>query len=193
MKYNRQKFCDMTNEEKLDLIKQELDLETHNATTKDDLLMIADWLYWRVVKGDLKPNKVAKGNKKVKEEVWSWNKDCDGYWENGAFDTREEAIREALTIAQEEGLKEFYVGRCELIPIDTTIDSEDIFWQLDERYGDESGCEDYLYENVSEEDSKWLEDKMQEVIEEFHKRAGIEANWFNVVDTELIKVDEIIN
>ena len=35
MKYNRQKFCDMTSEEKLDLIKRELDLKTHNATTKD--------------------------------------------------------------------------------------------------------------------------------------------------------------
>lgn len=54
MKYNKQVFCDMTNEKKLDLIKQELDLETHNATTKDDLLMMTDWLYWRIVKGDLK-------------------------------------------------------------------------------------------------------------------------------------------
>ena len=54
MKYSRQKFCDMTNEKKLDLIKQELDLETHNATTKDDFLMMIDWLYWRIVKGNLK-------------------------------------------------------------------------------------------------------------------------------------------
>ena len=54
MKYNKQVFCDMTNEKKLDLIKQELDLETHNATTKADLLMMIDWLYWRIVKGDLK-------------------------------------------------------------------------------------------------------------------------------------------
>ena len=50
MKYNKQVFCDMTNKEKLDLIKQELDLETHNATTKADLLMMIDWLYWRIVK-----------------------------------------------------------------------------------------------------------------------------------------------
>ena len=54
MKYNRQKFCDMTSEKKLDLIKRELNLKTHNAITKDDLLMFADWLYWRVVKDDLK-------------------------------------------------------------------------------------------------------------------------------------------
>ena len=62
MKYNKQVFCDMTNKEKLDLIKQELDLETHNATTKADLLMMIDWLYWRIVKGDLKvEDKVLEG------------------------------------------------------------------------------------------------------------------------------------
>ena len=71
MKYNRQKFCDMTSEEKLDLIKQELGLETHNATTKDDLLMIADWLYWRVMKGDLKvEDKIVKEESYLDEETY---------------------------------------------------------------------------------------------------------------------------
>ena len=47
MKYNKQKFSNMTYKEKLDLIKQELDLETHNATTKEDLLMLLEFLYYR--------------------------------------------------------------------------------------------------------------------------------------------------
>lgn len=45
MKYNRQAFCDATDEAKTNLIKCEIDLETHNGTTKDDLLMMIEWLY----------------------------------------------------------------------------------------------------------------------------------------------------
>lgn len=50
MKYNRQYFCDATDESKLDLIKEEIDLVTHNGTTKEDLLMLIEWLYYRVIK-----------------------------------------------------------------------------------------------------------------------------------------------
>lgn len=53
MKYNRQGFCDLSDKEKLRVIKNELDLETHNGTTKDDLLMLLDWTYNRLVKRDL--------------------------------------------------------------------------------------------------------------------------------------------
>lgn len=53
MKYNRQKFCDYSDKEKLRIVKEELELETHNGTTKDDLLMLLDWVYNRLIKGDL--------------------------------------------------------------------------------------------------------------------------------------------
>lgn len=53
MRYNRQAFCDLKDKEKLKIIKEELSLVTHNGTTKDDLLMLLDWLYNRVVKKDL--------------------------------------------------------------------------------------------------------------------------------------------
>lgn len=53
MKYNRQAFCDLSDKEKLKIIKKELSLETHNGTTKDDLLMLLDWTYNRLAKGDL--------------------------------------------------------------------------------------------------------------------------------------------
>ena len=195
MKYNKQVFCDMTNEKKLDLIKQELDLETHNATTKDDLLMMVDWLYWRAMKGDLKPNKVIRGKseEKVKGDIWSWNEKNNEDWFNGTFSTREEAVEEALRMAKEYGFDEFYVGKCEVVPLETSVDAENLLYDLDERYCDESGCDYYIYDGVEEEHIKWLEDKMQEVIEEFHKRANIKSNWFNVVSTELVKVDEISN
>lgn len=53
MKYNRQKFCDAPDKEKLDIVKGELRLVTHNGTTKEDLLMLLDWTYNRLTKGDL--------------------------------------------------------------------------------------------------------------------------------------------
>lgn len=53
MKYNRQAFCGASDKEKLKIVKEELSLETHNGTTKNDLLMLLDWTYNRLVKGDL--------------------------------------------------------------------------------------------------------------------------------------------
>lgn len=37
----------------LRIVKEELALETHDRTTKDDLLMLLDWTYNRLIKGDL--------------------------------------------------------------------------------------------------------------------------------------------
>lgn len=54
MRYNRQAFCNLKDKEKLKIIKEELSLVTHNGTTKDDLLMLLDWTYNRLVKGDMK-------------------------------------------------------------------------------------------------------------------------------------------
>lgn len=53
MKCNRQGFCDCSDKEKLRIIQEELELETHNGTTKDDLIMLLDWAYNRLIKGDL--------------------------------------------------------------------------------------------------------------------------------------------
>lgn len=53
MKYNRQAFCDLKDKEKLKIVKEELSVVTHNGVTKDDLLMLLDWTYNRLVKGDL--------------------------------------------------------------------------------------------------------------------------------------------
>jgi len=44
MKYNEQVFRDMPSSEKLEIINNELNLATHNATTKADLLMLLGWL-----------------------------------------------------------------------------------------------------------------------------------------------------
>lgn len=53
MKYDKQKFCDAPNHVKIKIIKNELSLTTHNGLSKDDLLMLLDWCYNRLIKGDL--------------------------------------------------------------------------------------------------------------------------------------------
>ena len=52
MKYNRQLFRNLSDREKNKIVEEELRLETHNGTTKDDLLMLLEWAY----KKDLERN-----------------------------------------------------------------------------------------------------------------------------------------
>ena len=45
MKYNN--WNEMSDAQKYEVFKKEADLETHNATTKDDLVNIVKWLWNR--------------------------------------------------------------------------------------------------------------------------------------------------
>lgn len=129
------------------------------------------------------------------DEIWSWNETDDESWSHGTFDSREEAIEDAL--ANIEDVKSYletdtptvYVGRCEYIPLPTDVDSERILWDLDEQYCDETGCEDYIYEGITNEQIQWLENKLSDVMEEFHKMIGLNPCWFNVVEQEIIDLE----
>ncbi len=55
---------------------------------------------------------------------------------------------------------------------------------LDELYCDDSGCDYYIYEGVSDEDKEWLEQKLSAVMEELHKRIGMKSCWFRIVNME---------
>ena len=68
LKYNRQRFCDCSDKEKLRIVKEELALETHNGTTKNDLLMLLDWAYNRLIKGDLEAREMNV-LEKILEEI----------------------------------------------------------------------------------------------------------------------------
>ena len=50
MKYDKDKFQNLPDEKKMGLIKLELSLKTHKATTRADLLMLLDWLYRKAEK-----------------------------------------------------------------------------------------------------------------------------------------------
>lgn len=74
MKYNKQEFCDASDEVKIKIVEEELRLETHNGTTKDDLLMLLEWTYYRAIKKDLCSDNcwipVKKRLPEENQEVW---------------------------------------------------------------------------------------------------------------------------
>ncbi len=48
MKFDKERFKWLPYEKKMGLIERELSLETHNATTRADLLMLLDWAYKKI-------------------------------------------------------------------------------------------------------------------------------------------------
>ena len=60
MKYNWDK---MTEQQKIKAVQHEIDLETHNGTTKDDLLNILRWLWdkFEVVEVDDRKESTLEG------------------------------------------------------------------------------------------------------------------------------------
>jgi len=61
---------------------------------------------------------------------------------------------------------------------------------LDEQYGGETGCEDYIYDGVKGEYKQWLEEQMHKIIQEFHCMAGINPYYFRVISEELTNVEK---
>lgn len=86
-----------------------------------------------------------------------------------------------------------YIGKCEDVPLRTDVDVERVLEYLDEAYCSDTGCENYIYESVTDEQFEWLENKFSEVIDEFHKMAGINPGWFNVTDMEEVDLREYVN
>lgn len=52
MKYQKEQFDVLTPQRKLEVISEEINLATHNGTTKDDLLMLLEYCYNRCVNID---------------------------------------------------------------------------------------------------------------------------------------------
>lgn len=118
--------------------------------------------------------------------MWVWNEKSDDHWHDG-YETKEETINEAMKMAEAYGFNEFYVGECcDMIHFEPKV--EDILWKLGERFHDDSGCDYYIYDGVGEGHIKWLENKLKEIFDEFHKRAGIDLSWCKVINVELINV-----
>ena len=130
------------------------------------------------------------------EMLWSWNERDDENWTHGTFNTKEEAIQDALGCKEwiERSLSTdnpiIYVGECELVPLRTDPDPDRIMEELDEAYCDDSGCDTYIYDGVTDKDRKWLEDKLSELMFEFHQKIGLNPGWFKVVSMEEVNLND---
>ena len=115
-------------------------------------------------------------------------------WNKGMFNSKEEAIQDAIETYKENNSEicKIFLGKCETIPLPSNILAEDILNNLDEQYYALTGYENenYIYENVNEKQEKWLEDKISEVIIEFHKMIGIKSDFYNVIEEEKIDLNE---
>lgn len=130
------------------------------------------------------------------EMLWSWNEMDDENWTHGTFNTKEEAIYDALGYREwiEKSLSTdnpiIYIGKCELVPLRTDVDPDRIMEELDETYCDDSGCDTYIYDGVTDEERKWLEDKLSELMFKFHQKIGLNPGWFKVVSMEEINLND---
>lgn len=121
-------------------------------------------------------------------KLWSWNETNDENWIHGTFSTKEDAIHDALGCKKwiEKYLSRdnltIYIGECERIPLRTDVDPDRIMEELDEAYCDDSGCNTYIYEGVTDEQRKWLQDKLSELMNTFHKKIGLNSCWFTVTN-----------
>ena len=61
--------------------------------------------------------------------------------------------------------------------------------ELNESYCDDSGCDTYIYDSVTDEDRKWLGNKLSEMIFEFHQKIGLNPRWFKVFSMEEVNLN----
>lgn len=120
---------------------------------------------------------------------WMYNDTDNEYWMNEGYDTREEAEAAGISHARESGAKTILIGQTETILLRTDVDADHILEYLNELYTDESRGEDYIYESVSDEDKKWLEDELSSLMVKFHKRAGIKPIWYKIINDYEIDID----
>lgn len=135
------------------------------------------------------------------KEIWAWNLTGNVDDWTGVFYSREEAIQDAIdtinwwnnNMNQPKEHMTIVLGECEFIPLRTDVDPDMVMEYLDELYADETGSEDYIYDGVSDEDRKWLDNQLSTLMHKFHKRIGLKGSWFKVFTEEKINLNEYIN
>lgn len=158
------------------------------------LLNLAIFILYKINKKKLMyiEIEIDKKQNEISEEIWSWNETYSDEWYHGIFSSKKEAIEDAISTQKfyKTNFDKIKVGKCEFVPLRTDVDPDRVLEDLDELYCDETGCEDYIYEGVTDEQRKWLEDKLSNVMVEFHNMIGLNPCWFEVVEQEEIDLCE---
>ena len=124
------------------------------------------------------------------ENKWTYNECEDSYWNNELFGTKEELI----SILKKDYLHkeynhEVYIGKCVKVALPTYVDVDSIFEKLNENYAEECfEYDDYLFDDVTREDAKWLEEKMSDLMQEFYKKIGLVSPCYTIEDIEVVKL-----
>ena len=129
--------------------------------------------------------------------MWSWNETYSDDWTHGVFDTKEEAMQDALGCLDyikrhNHGSLIIHIGECEFTPLRTDVDPDMVMEYLNEAYCGDTCCDYYIYEGVTEEERKWLEDKLSDLMNEFHNMIGLSSSWFHMVTEETIDLSEYV-
>lgn len=129
-------------------------------------------------------NKINYGIEFTDTDNEIWQFDYDGY------ESKEEAIRYGKKLAKGEDYKRFRVGKS--VPCSmATIYADNIIENAVEQLYDEVGevSETYL-ENVTDEQEKELEEALNEVFYQWHKKHDLFPTCYTIEDIEYVEVDE---
>lgn len=113
-----------------------------------------------------------------------WDFDYDGY------ESKEEAIKDGIRFAKEEGYKCFRVGKsipCSMARIYADTIIENAGEQLYDEVGEVS--ETYL-EGVTVEQENELEEALNEVFYQWHKKHELFPTCYKIEDGEFVEVEQ---
>lgn len=104
------------------------------------------------------------------------------------FDTKEEAIKEGMTIYENES---FIVAQLKLIDLPTP-DVISFLEKLEEDYiyDVDADIDVTLFDNISEENKEWLQDQLDLLMRKFYDKEKIKSTYFNFINVEYIQGEE---
>ena len=112
-------------------------------------------------------------------EIWDSDIECN---------SKEEAIKEGIKCAKEDGLKSFRIGRA--IPCGIpNIDTGCLLEKAQEQLYDEAGeLADVYLDSMTKEEFEELDKLLNEVFQQWHKKHKLEPNCYKIIDDEVIEV-----
>lgn len=119
-----------------------------------------------------------------KKDVWLYSKDRE-YFDSDEYESKEAAIKGAV----KDGItKIVYVGKREEAYI-PCVDAENILDYVQDRIDDEFGEFGESWSSyIKDEDEKTLDDRLNEVFENWINEFGYKPYWYMVVDVEEIEI-----
>ncbi|WP_192927434.1 hypothetical protein [Clostridium beijerinckii] len=112
-------------------------------------------------------------------EIWGSDIDCT---------SREEAIEKGMEAAKKDGLTSFRIGKKEpcgmaIIDVDTIIE-----YAQDQLYGEVGEVSETYLEEVTRDQEKELEEALNEVFYNWHKKHELFPSCYKVLNEEVIEV-----